>query len=65
MRTSHARPIRSNPQPASVGRDEKPKPGKDGITTSKASSARPPYFVGSVSGPMSLICSKTDPATRA
>ena len=53
--------MRSNPQPSSVGREEKPKPGRDGITTSKASSALPPCAVGSVSGPMILICSKTEP----
>ena len=46
--------MRSRPQPISVGRDEKPKPGRDGITTSKASSARPPNAVGSVSGPIDL-----------
>ena len=61
MRTSQARPMRSRPHPSSVGRDENPKPGRDGMTTSKASSARPPYAVGSVSGPIALICSKTEP----
>jgi hypothetical protein len=43
-------PIRSDPQPASARRDEKPKPGREGVTTSKASSGRPPYLVGLVSG---------------
>jgi hypothetical protein len=31
------------------------------MITSNASSARPPCAVGSVSGPMSLICSNTEP----
>ena len=31
------------------------------MTTSNASSALPPCAVGSVSGPMSLICSSTEP----
>ena len=33
----------------------------DGITTSKASSARPPWAVGFVSGSMILSCSTTEP----
>ena len=33
----------------------------DGMTTSNASSAFPPYLTGSVSGPMSLVCSSTEP----
>jgi hypothetical protein len=53
--------MRSRPHPTSFGRDEKPKPGSDGTTTSNASSARPPNAVGSVSGSMILICSKIDP----
>ena len=53
--------MRSGSQPVPVGRPEKPKPGKDGMTTSKASSARPPCAVGSVSGPMILSCSMTEP----
>src|SRR3982750_2766812 len=61
MSTAHALPTRSRFQPDSVGRSEKPKPGSEGITTSNASSALPPCAVGSVSGPMSLICSKTEP----
>ena len=43
---AHALPMRSSPQPTCVGRPEKPKPGRDGITTSNASSARPPVLRG-------------------
>ena len=48
-------------QPVAVGLPEKPNPGSDGHTTWKASSARPPCAVGSVSGPMTLPNSTTDP----
>ena len=48
-------------QPVTVGLPEKAYPGSDGITTSKASAAPPPYAVGSVSGPMTFSCSITDP----
>ena len=36
-------------------------PGRDGITTSNASSALPPWAVGSVSGPMTSSISMTEP----
>ena len=37
------------------------RPGKEGMTTSKASDALPPWAVGFVSGPMIFICSMTEP----
>ena len=48
-------------QPRSVGLSEKPKPGNDGATTWKASSARPPCAVGLVNGSMILKNSITEP----
>ena len=53
--------MRSGPQPVLVGLPEKPKPGIDGITTSKASSVPPPWDIGSVSGPTILSYSKIEP----
>ena len=44
-----------------LGFDEKPKPGTDGTTTSKASSGEPPKRAGSVSGPIASRNSKTEP----
>ncbi len=40
--------MRWGSQPVEVGLAEKPWPGSEGITTSKASSAVPPWAVGSV-----------------
>jgi hypothetical protein len=37
-----------------LGFDEKPKPGRDGTTTSKASAASPPNFEGKAS--FSIAC---------
>ena len=48
-------------QPGAVGLPEKPWPGSDGMTTWNASSAVPPCAVGSVSGPMTFICSMIEP----
>jgi hypothetical protein len=59
--TSHARAMRSGPQPVAVGLAEKPKPGIEGMTRSKASAARPPWAVGSVSGPMTFTSSRIEP----
>src|SRR3954463_12074858 len=53
--------MRSGSQPVLVGLPENPYPGNDGITTLKASSAAPPNAVGSVSGPMTLRSSITEP----
>jgi hypothetical protein len=51
--------------PADLGRlAEKPEPGRDGNTRSKASSARPPWAVGSVSGPTTSSSSITEPGSR-
>ncbi len=51
----------SGSQPVLVGLPENPYPGRDGITTSNASSALPPYAVGSVSGPITFSISTTEP----
>ena len=56
--------MRSTPQPVLFGFSEKPYPAIEGMTTSNASSALPPYFVGSVSGSINLICSTTDPGQQ-
>ena len=53
--------MRCVPQPGRVGLPLKPKPGSDGQTTWKASSGLPPCATGSVSGPMTLKNSTTDP----
>ena len=50
MSVANAEPIRSTPQPVSVGFAENPYPGSDGATTWNASDASPPNAVGSVSG---------------
>ena len=49
-------------RPGASGLPEKPWPGNDGMTRSKASAAYPPYAVGSVRGPMILSCSTTSRA---
>jgi hypothetical protein len=48
-------------QPVVVGRAENPNPGSDGTTTSKASSASPPWAVGSLSGPSTFSISTIEP----
>ncbi len=44
-----------------LGFDEKPKPGREGITTSNASAADPPWLAGSVSGPMAARTATMEP----
>ncbi|MDT4849130.1 hypothetical protein FQZ97_832410 [compost metagenome] len=61
MSASQARATRSGFQPVLLGFSEKPNPGMDGRTRWKASSAVPPWAVGSVKGPMVFSNSKTDP----
>ena len=46
-------------QPGAVGFPEKPWPGSEGMTTSKASAAVPPWAVGLVRGSMTLSCSRS------
>jgi hypothetical protein len=46
MSVSHARAMRSGPQPVVVGFPEKPEPGIDGFTIWEASAAAPPCAVG-------------------
>ncbi len=53
--------MRSTPHPGSVGLPENPYPGSDGHTMWKASSARPPWAVGSVSGSTTRWSSATEP----
>ena len=53
--------MRPGSQPTSAGSAEKPKPGRDGSTRSKASLAVPPCAVGSVSGPTVSSSSSTEP----
>ncbi len=53
--------MRSMPQPVVVGLAEKPKPGRDGQTTWKASAGSPPYFTGSTSGSITLWNSTIEP----
>ena len=53
--------MRMGSQPGAVGLPEKPWPGSDGITTSKASAALPPWAVGLVSGSMIFSCSMIEP----
>ena len=53
--------MRSGPQPVLLGLPEYPWPGIDGITTSKASAALPPWAVGLVSGSMICSSSMTEP----
>src|SRR5262245_28207670 len=53
--------MRSEFQPRPAGLSEKANPGKDGATTWKASSARPPWAFGFVKGSMTLRNSSTDP----
>ncbi len=48
-------------KPGSSTAGLKPKPGTDGITTEKASSARPPWATGSTSGPIMSRKSTNDP----
>lgn len=47
--------------PGCAGLDEKPKPGSDGTTTSKASFGFPPKRAGSVSMGMSSMISTKEP----
>ena len=61
MSSSQARAVRPRSQPTSTGSPEKPYPGSEGSTRSKASSALPPCAVGSVSGPTESIISMTEP----
>jgi len=61
MSTIQARAIRMGSQPTLVGAPEKPWPGNDGITTSKASEALPPCAVGLVNGSMIFACSMIEP----
>ena len=58
MRAAAIRPLF---QPASRVGPEKPKPGSEGTTTSKASSALPPWATGSVSGPITSRNSTIEP----
>jgi hypothetical protein len=51
----------SEPQPGTVGLAEKPKPGIEGTTRWKASSALPPWAVGLVSGSMTFRNSRMEP----
>jgi hypothetical protein len=53
--------VRSGPQPVVVGLAENPKPGKEGITTWKASDALALCAVGLISGSMIFSCSTTEP----
>src|SRR5206468_10199963 len=59
--TTQALAMRGGSQPPVVGLPENPWPGSDGITTSKASAALPPYAVGLVSGSTIFSCSMIDP----
>jgi hypothetical protein len=61
MSTTQARAMRAGSQPGVVGCPENPWPGSDGITTSKASDALPPWAVGFVSGSMIFNCSMIEP----
>jgi hypothetical protein len=61
MSTAQARAMRIGSQSVVVGLPEKPYPGSDGITTSKASEALPPWAVGFVSGSMIFNCSMIEP----
>ena len=53
--------MRSMPQPVVVGLAEKPKPGRDGQITWKASAALPPCATGSTSGSITLWNSTIEP----
>ena len=53
--------MRSMPQPVVAGLPEKPKPGRDGQITWKASAALPPWATGSVSGSITLWNSTIEP----
>ena len=61
MSCAHASAVRTVPQPVIAGLAENPKPGKDGQTTWNASSAEPPWSVGSVSGPITFWNSVNEP----
>jgi predicted dehydrogenase len=61
MLDEQARAVRSGPQPVVVGLAENPKPGKEGITTWKASDALALCAVGLISGSMIFSCSITEP----
>ena len=60
MSSTQASAMRPTVNTVSVGFPENPNPGSDGITTSNASSAEPPWATGSVSGPMSRKKSMTE-----
>jgi len=51
-------------KPVSRGASENPNPGTDAATTWKARAGSPPCARGSVSGPMSLVNSTIEFATR-
>ena len=59
--SAHARAVRAESQPSTVGSLENPYPGSDGSTRWNASSARPPCAVGSVNGPTVSNSSTTEP----
>ena len=46
--------MRVKSMPVTVSGVEKPKPGSEGTTTSKASAGSPPWAAGSLSGPITL-----------
>ena len=66
MRTIQARAIRTGSQPVAVGLPEKPKPGIDGITTSKASYALPAKCggIGERADDLQLLNERAWPAVR-
>ena len=53
--------MRPASQPISVGSPDRPYPGRDGSTSSNASSGRPPCADGSVRGPTVSSSSMTEP----
>jgi hypothetical protein len=61
IRVSQVRATRAAVQSPSASGVLKPKPGIDGMTTWKASSARPPWATGSVSGPTRSRKSTNEP----
>ena len=60
MRMAHALPMRSSPQPTCVGRPRSRSQGETDYDVECIFGAAA-VLRGSVSGPMSLICSNTDP----
>ncbi len=57
---SNARAVRATSQPGALSGVENPNPGIDGMTTWKASSARPPCATGSTSGPIIRVNSTNE-----